>query len=88
MTMKNTSPMRSAVSTVTMLGWLSVASRRGSLQQLAEIERLAVGHLERDLLVDPGVFGQEHRAEPAAAERREDLVLADHLVAEEHRPAV
>ncbi len=29
-TMKNTSSMRSAVSTVTMLGWLSVASSRGS----------------------------------------------------------
>ena len=58
------------------------------VQQLAEVERLAVGDLERDLLVDPGVLGQEDRAEPAAAERRQDLVLADHLVAEEHRPAV
>ena len=57
-------------------------------QQLAEVEALAVRHLERDLLVDPGVFGEEDRAEAAAAERRQDLVLADDLVAKEHPPAV
>jgi hypothetical protein len=57
-------------------------------QQLAEVEALAMRHLERDLLVDPGVLGQEHRAEAAAAERRENLVFADHLVAKEHRAAV
>jgi len=57
-------------------------------QQLAEVERLAVRHLEGDLLVDPGVLGQEDRAEAAAAEGRQDLVLADDLVAEEHPPAV
>jgi hypothetical protein len=36
-------------------------------QQLAEVEPLLVRHLERDFLVDPGVFRQVHRAEAAAA---------------------
>ena len=46
-------------------------------QQLAEVQVLPVRNLERDLLVDPGVFGEVDGAEPAAAERREDAVLAD-----------
>ena len=53
-------------------------------QQLAEVDALLVRNLERDLLVDPGVFGEVDRAEAAAADRREDLVLADDLTAEEH----
>ena len=54
-------------------------------QQLAEVEALLVRDLERDFLVDPGVFGEVDRAEAAAADRRQDLVLADDLTAEEHR---
>ena len=38
------------------------------LQHLAEVEMLLVRNLERDLLVDPGVFGQIDAAETAAAE--------------------
>ena len=54
------------------------------LEQLGEVEALLVGNLQRDFLVDPGVFGQVHAAEAAAAERRNDAVLADGLPAEEH----
>ena len=54
------------------------------LQHLAEVEVLLVRDLERDLLVDPGVFGQVDAAEAAAAEGRQDAVLADGLTAEEH----
>ena len=53
-------------------------------QQLAEIDALFVRNLERDFLVDPGVFREVDRAEAAAADRREDLVFADDLAAEEH----
>src|SRR6185503_3489458 len=53
-------------------------------QQLAEVDRLLVRHLEGDALVDPGVLGEVDGAEAAAADRRQDLVLADDLTAEEH----
>ena len=56
-------------------------------QQLAEIDALLVRHFERDLLVDPGVFGEIHRAKAAAADRRKDFVFADDLSPEEHRRA-
>ena len=85
-TMKNTSSCFSAVSTVTMFGWFKRGEQARLAQQLAEVEVLPVRNLERDLLVDPGVLGQVDRAESAAAERREDLVLADRLAAEEHPP--
>ena len=52
-------------------------------QQLAEVEALAVRHLDRDLLVDPGVVREVDGAESAAAERRDDLVLAERLAPEE-----
>ena len=52
-------------------------------QQLAEVEVLPVRDLDRDLLVDPGVFGEVDRAESAAAERREDSVLAERLAFEQ-----
>ena len=52
-------------------------------QQLAEVEVLPVRNLDRDLLVDPGVFGEVDGAEAAAAERRDDLVLAERLALEE-----
>ena len=67
-TMKKTSSCFSAVSIVTMFGWLIEASRRGSFSSLAEIEVLLVRNLDRDVLVDPGVFGEIHAAEAAAAE--------------------
>ena len=54
------------------------------LEEFAEVDALAVGDLEGDLLVDPGVLGQIDRAEAAAAEGREDLVLADRLSTKEH----
>ena len=44
--------------------------------------RLLVRDLQRDLLVDPGVFGEVHGAESAAAERRDDLVLPEGLASE------
>src|SRR4029077_6642182 len=53
-------------------------------QQLAEVDALLVRHLERDFLVDPRVSGELHGAEPAAADRRQDLVLPDDLSAKEH----
>jgi len=34
--------------------------------------------------VNPGVFGEEDAAETAAAERRNDFVLADRLTLQEH----
>ena len=52
-------------------------------QQLAEVEALAVRHLDRDLLVDPGVVREVDGTEAAAAERRGDLVLAECLASEE-----
>ena len=53
-------------------------------QQLAEVEVLLVRNLERDLLVDPGVVGQEDRAKSSAADGRVDLVFPDDLTAKEH----
>ena len=52
-------------------------------QQLAEVETLAVRHLDRDLLVDPGVVREVDGTETAAAERRDDLVLAECLAPEQ-----
>ena len=69
---------------VTMLGWLSAGEQPRLAQQLAEVEALLVRNLERDLLVDPGVFREVDGAEAAAAERREDLVLAERLAFEQH----
>src|SRR5262249_55416979 len=56
-------------------------------EELAEVDALLVRNLERDLLVDPGVFGEVNRAEASAAQGRQDLVLPDDLTAEEHLPA-
>src|SRR6185436_9068940 len=53
-------------------------------QQLAEVEVLLVRNFERDLLVDPGVVGEEDRAETSAANSREDLVFPDNLTTKEH----
>ena len=53
-------------------------------QQIAEVDVLPMRNLDGDFLVDPGVFGEVNRAESAAAERREDLVLSDRLTAEKH----
>jgi hypothetical protein len=57
-------------------------------QQLAEVDALLVRHLERDFLVDPGVFREVHGAKTAAADRRQNFVLPDDLAAEEHRREV
>src|SRR5262245_22861343 len=53
-------------------------------QKLAEVHALLMGNLERNLLVDPGVFGEEDRSKSTAADRRENLVLTDDLAPEEH----
>ena len=83
--MKKTLSCFSAVSTVTMFGMAQAGEQPRLAQQLAEVQVLAMRNLERDLLVDPGVFGQVDRAEAAAAERRDDAVLADGLAAKKHR---
>jgi hypothetical protein len=54
------------------------------LQEVVEVPALAVGDLDRDLLVDPLVLGQEDRAEPAGAQVGKDLVLSDRLPQHEH----
>ena len=54
-------------------------------QQLAEVEVLAVRNLDRDFLVDPGVFRKIDAAEAAASEGRKDAVFPDGLSAKEHR---
>ena len=63
---------------------VEAGEQAGFAEQFAEVDALAVGDLERDLLADPGVFGEIDRPEPAAAEGREDLVLPDGLTAKEH----
>ena len=57
-------------------------------QQFAEVEALAVRHLDRDLLVDPGVLREIDGTESTAAERRDDLVLAECLAPEQQRGRV
>ena len=52
-------------------------------QQLAEIDALAMGNLDRDLLVDPGVAREEDGAEAAGAEVGENLVLTHRLAEQE-----
>src|ERR1041385_4319449 len=54
------------------------------LQHLGKIQVLLVRDLECDLLVDPLVFGKEHAAEAAAAERRKDSILPYGLALEKH----
>src|SRR5262249_60921621 len=56
-------------------------------EELAEVEVLLVRNLERDLLVDPGVFREIDGPEASAANRLEDLVLPDQLSAEKHNAA-
>jgi hypothetical protein len=54
------------------------------LQHLREIEVLLVRNLDGDLLVNPGVFGEENAAEAAAAEGRKVSILPDRLTLQEH----
>ena len=60
----------------------------GTREQFAEVHTLLVRDLQRDFLVDPRVVGEIDRAEAAASDRLEDLVLPDDLPAEEHPRAV
>ena len=71
-----------------MFGMVERGEQARLAQQLAEVEVLPVRNLDRDLLVDPGVFREVDGAEAAAAERREDAVLPEGLAAEEHLMAV
>jgi dolichyl-phosphate-mannose-protein mannosyltransferase len=57
------------------------------LEQVVEVPALAVGDLDGDLLVDPGVLGEIDRPEPAGAQVREDLILPDCLSQQEHEAA-
>src|SRR5262249_41968376 len=57
------------------------------LQQLVEVAALTVRDLDRDLLVDPAVLGEEDGSESARAQVGEDLVFADCLTQEEHEDA-
>ena len=60
--------------------WMADTGQEPGLpQQLAEIEALTMGDLDRNLLVDPGVLREVNGAESAAAERRDDLVLPQAL---------
>src|SRR5581483_2349638 len=70
------------------VGVIEAGEQTRLAQQLAEVDALLVRHLQRDFLVDPGVFGQVNRAKAAAADRRENLVLPDDLPAEEHAPSI
>ena len=70
------------------VGMIEAGEQPRLAQQLAEVDALLVRNLERDFLVDPGVFREVDRAEAAAADRREDLVFPDDLTAEEHRARV
>ena len=63
----------------TMFGWSRAASRRGSWSSSSKSPALAVRDLDGDLLVDPGVLGEEDGAEAAGAQVGEDLVLPDGL---------
>ncbi len=46
---------------------IKAGKQAGFAQQLAEVQVLPVGDLERDLLVEPGVFGEIDRTEATAA---------------------
>src|SRR5436190_13015085 len=54
-------------------------------EQFAEIEALLMRNLQRDFLVNPGVFGQVDRAEAAAADCGQNLVFANDLPTKKHR---
>ena len=87
-TMKKTLSCFSAVMHRDDVGMVERGEQARLAQQLAEVEVLPVRDLERDLLVDPGVFREVDGAEPAAAKRREDPVLPERLPLEEHQRRV
>jgi hypothetical protein len=53
-------------------------------QEIAEVDVLAVWNLNRNFLVDPGVFGEINGAESATAQWRQNLVLSNDLPTEKH----
>jgi len=61
-----------------------VLESQAPLEQLVEVPSLAVGDLDRHLLVDPGVTGQEDGTETAGSEIGEDLIFSDRLSQQEH----
>ena len=65
------------------VGMADAGEQARLVEQLAEVHVLPVRDLDRDALVDPGVLRQVHGAEATAAERRDDLVLAEVLALEE-----
>ena len=88
MTMKNTLSCFSAVVIDDDVGMADAGEQPRLAQQLAEVEALPVRHLDRDLLVDPGVLREVDGTESTAAERRDDLVLAECLAPEQQRGRV
>ena len=71
------------------VGVIEAAEQPRLVEQLAEVEvLLPMRDLDRDFLVEPRVLGEVDRAEPSAAERREDLVLSNRLPAEEHEGSI
>ena len=67
-----------------MFGMVERREQARLLEQVVGVAGLAVGDLDRDLLVDPGVAREEDRAEAAGAEVGEDLVFPDRLAEQEH----
>src|SRR5262249_33878716 len=65
------------------VGMADRGEQAGLSQEFAEVEALAVRTLDRDLLVDPRVLREVDRTEATAAERRDDLVLAELLTLEQ-----
>ena len=85
MTMKTFSCF-SAVMMVTMLRMIRAGEETRFAEQLAEVDALGfVRHLERHLLVNPGIFGEIDGAKASAARSwRRILHLPMILVAKEH----
>ncbi len=54
------------------------------LQQITQLTALLVGDLDREFLIDPSIFDEIDRTEPSAAERLEDLILAELLTKKKH----
>jgi hypothetical protein len=66
------------------VGMVEGGQKARLLQELVEVPALPMRDLDGDLLVDPGIFGQEDGAESAGAQIGKDLVLTNGLSQEEH----
>ena len=66
------------------VGVVEGGEETGLLEEIVLLPGLAVGDLDRDPLVDPGVAGEENRAESARAQVLEDLIFPDILAQQKH----